>query len=62
VYFAGQLYEYTFDDIGNLTSDGRWDDTWDVEKCLIQMATKSGVAGPKFDLMSRYVYMVTSDA
>ena len=35
---------FAYDANGNLTSDGRWNYTWDVENRLIKMATESGVA------------------
>lgn len=34
--------QFTYDDDGNLTGDGRWTYTWDGENRLIQMETKSG--------------------
>ena len=40
-----------------MTSDGRWNYTWDVENRLIKIATKSGVAGPAKRLEFRYDYM-----
>ena len=33
---------YTYDDDGNLTQDGRWDYTWDAENRLVKLVSKSG--------------------
>jgi RHS repeat-associated protein len=34
--------QFTYDDDGNLTGDGRWTYTWDGENRLIQLETKTG--------------------
>jgi RHS repeat-associated protein len=36
---------FTYDDDGNLTSDGRWDYTYDAENRVVAMQTKSTVIG-----------------
>ena len=49
--------QFTYDDDGNLTGDGRWTYAWDGENRLIQMETKSGavtVGTPKQKL--EFVY------
>jgi len=46
LFLPPQTESYTHDADGNLTQDGRWDYTWDGENRLVQMKTRSGVAGP----------------
>jgi RHS repeat-associated protein len=50
---SGQLFLpktpeiFTYDDDGNLLSDGRWNYTWDGENRLTRLETKSGLPGPR---------------
>ena len=40
--FVPQAAEtFTYDDDGNLTSDGRWNYTWDAENRLVSMEAKA---------------------
>jgi RHS repeat-associated protein len=45
-FLAGTPEAFTYDDDGNLLSDGRWDYTYDAENRLISMQTKVGAVIP----------------
>jgi RHS repeat-associated protein len=48
---------FTYDLDGNLTSDGRWTNTWDAENRLIQQQSRSDApAGSKLRLQFQYDY------
>ena len=50
--------QFTYDADGNLTSDGRWTNTWDAENRLISMTSlTNGPAGSKLRLAFGYDYM-----
>ncbi|HEY5910877.1 MAG TPA: RHS repeat-associated core domain-containing protein [Verrucomicrobiae bacterium] len=52
--FVPQIPEYFgYDADGNLTTDGRWNYTWDAENRLIRMATNTSV-GPQISLSFEY--------
>jgi RHS repeat-associated protein len=44
---------FTYDDDGNLTSDGRWTYVWDAENRLVKMAPSTS-AGPQVSLQFEY--------
>ncbi|HWA09343.1 MAG TPA: RHS repeat-associated core domain-containing protein [Opitutaceae bacterium] len=51
---------HTYDDDGNVTSDGRWNYTWDAENRLISMTTVSaayGVGVPRQFIQFSYDYL-----
>jgi YD repeat-containing protein len=51
---------FTYDSDGNLTSDGRWDYTWDAENRLVAMQTAAAavaVGAPNQRLEFTYDYM-----
>jgi RHS repeat-associated protein len=58
VFLPQTLENFTYDADGNLTSDGRWTNTWDAENRLISMQSlTNGPAGSKLKLLFAYDYM-----
>ncbi len=58
VYVPGNPESYTYDADGNLTSDGRWTNTWDAENRLVSMTSLSGApSGSLLQLNFSYDYM-----
>jgi RHS repeat-associated protein len=50
--------QFTYDADGNLTSDGRWTNTWDAENRLVStQSLTNGPAGSKLQLLFSYDYM-----
>jgi len=59
VFVAQTPESFTYDDDGNLTSDGRWQYTWDCENRLVQVETAEAVTNlvPRKKLVFEYDYM-----
>jgi len=58
VYIPQAVEAFTYDDDGNLTSDGRWNYTWDAENRLISMEARPTVPiEAKLRLEFAYDYM-----
>jgi YD repeat-containing protein len=50
VYVAQQPELFQYDADGNLTSDGRWNYTWDAENRLVMMTVSNNTVGPQYQL------------
>ena len=70
-FVAPATETFAYDDDGNLTSDGRWNYTWDAENRLIQMISKTYTGLPDsarkklvfaYDYMGRRVKKSVEDA
>jgi RHS repeat-associated protein len=53
VFVPKNQEQFTYDDDGNLLSDGRWNYTWDAENRLLKMAARNSV-GPTNSLQFEY--------
>ena len=56
VFIPGRPEYFSWDEDGNLLSDGRWDYTWDGENRLISMSVNTEV-GPQLELDFQYDWM-----
>ena len=56
VYVAQQPEVFQYDADGNLTSDGRWNYTWDAENRLVMMTVSNNTVGPQYQLTFAYDY------
>ena len=59
VFVAQTPEQFSYDDDGNLTQDGRWSYTWDAENRLIGMETLTNLPSsvPRMNLTFAYDYM-----
>jgi RHS repeat-associated protein len=58
IFVAQNPETFTYDLDGNLTSDGRWTNTWDAENRLVSMTNLAGApAGSQCSLSFAYDYM-----
>jgi RHS repeat-associated protein len=58
IFVAQNPETFTYDLDGNLTSDGRWTNTWDAENRLVSTTSLAGApAGSQYSLSFTYDYM-----
>jgi RHS repeat-associated protein len=54
VYVPQSPEQFSYDADGNLTSDGRWNYTWDAENRLVMMTVSNNTVGPQYQLTFAY--------